>query len=361
MRVTILHQAVDPDASEAEKDVLLQAESIAESLQRLGHAVQTAEVTLDLEQARLDLVATDPDRIFYLVESLDGTDSLAHLPAFLLETMQIPYTGAPAAALVLTNNKVRAKRLMALAGLPTPPWLEASQSHRSKRPCATACSQAVPDNSHCLQAGTGTEREDSQSGAGLPFPATFIIKPIDEHASRGMTDNCVVQASDERQLRDKLQEQSDRVDCSCFAERFIDGREFNLAVLGTPDGPIVLPPAEIDFTSFPPGKPHIVGYDAKWVSDSFEFENTPRCFPCGPSGEDFELGQQLTGLARRCWEVFGLRGYARVDFRVDHDGNPWILEINANPCLSPDAGFVAALQEAEIPLDQAVQSILDDT
>ena len=361
MRVTILHQAVDPDASEAEKDVLLQAESITESLQRLGHIVQTAEVTLDLEQARLDLVATDPDRIFYLVESLDGTDSLAHLPAFLLETMQIPYTGAPAAALVITNNKVRAKRVMDLAGLPTPPWLETSQGGRSMQPCATACLQAAPDNSHSLQASSGTQWEDNRVELGLHFPAKFIIKPIEEHASVGMTDDSVFEASDERRLRDKLQEQSDLVDCSCFAEQFIKGREFNLAVLGTPDGPIVLPPAEIDFTAFPPGKPHIVGYDAKWVSDSFEFENTPRCFPCGPSGEDFELGRRLTALSRRCWDVFGLRGYARVDFRVDHDGDPWILEINANPCLSPDAGYVAALEEAGIPVDQAIQSILDDT
>ena len=176
-----------------------------------------------------------------------------------------------------------------------------------------------------------------------------------------MTDDCVFEASDERQLREKLREQSDLVDCPCFAEQFIEGREFNLAVLGTPDGPIVLPPAEIDFTSFPLGKPRIVGYNAKWVSDSLEYRSTPRRFPCAPGSEDFELGQQLAALTRRCWDVFVLRGYARVDFRVDHDGNPWILEINANPCLSPDAGFVAALQEAEIPLDQAIQSILDDT
>ena len=263
MRVTIVHQAVDPDASEAEKDVLLQAESIAESLQRLGHTVQTTEVTLNLEQTRLDLVSTDPDRIFYLVESLDDTDSLAHLPAFLLETMQIPYTGAPAAALVLTNNKLRAKRVMALAGLPTPPWMECRQ-------CADSSRRNSPE---------------------LRFPATFIIKPIEEHASLGMTDDCVFEAFDERQLRERVQELSDLVDCSCFAEQFIEGREFNVAVLGTPDGPIVLPPAEIDFTSFPAGKPHIVGYNAKWVSGSFEYESTPRRFPCAFRRRRFQTGR----------------------------------------------------------------------
>jgi D-alanine-D-alanine ligase len=57
--------------------------------------------------------------------------------------------------------------------------------------------------------------------------------------------------------------------------------------------------------------------------------------------------------------LFGLRGYARVDFRVDEDGRPWILEINANPCLSPDAGFAAALERAGIGFDQAIQRILE--
>jgi D-alanine-D-alanine ligase len=69
---------------------------------------------------------------------------------------------------------------------------------------------------------------------------------------------------------------------------------------------------------------------------------------------------QLAYLARECWHGFGLRGYARVDFRVDQEGNPWILEINANPCLSPDAGFAAALERAGISFPQAVERLLDD-
>ena len=57
---------------------------------------------------------------------------------------------------------------------------------------------------------------------------------------------------------------------------------------------------------------------------------------------------------------FDLHGYARVDFRVDGEGRPWILEVNANPCLSPDAGFAAALARADIPFHDAVARILDD-
>jgi D-alanine-D-alanine ligase len=70
-----------------------------------------------------------------------------------------------------------------------------------------------------------------------------------------------------------------------------------------------------------------------------------------------ELGE----LARTCWTLFGLRGYARVDFRLDACGKPWILEVNSNPCLSPDAGFAAAVERASISFEEAVRRILDDS
>lgn len=334
MRVIILHQAVGRDAAEDEKDVLVQAASVGQSLRRLGHAVEVVPATLDLERVRRDLAAARPDCVFFLVESLGGTDSLAHLAAFLLDSMKIPYTGAPAAALVLSNNKLRAKRWMAAAGLPTPPWHEAS-------------ARALP---------VLGERD-----VGRPrFPGTFIIKPVEEHASQGVTDEAVAAAGGEEELGQLVRRRSALVERPCFAEQFIDGREFNLAVLGSPGGPRVLPPAEIDFAAFPPGKPRIVGYQAKWSSGSFEYDNTPRLFIQPDAGEDASLAQRLVELAQRCWNAFELRGYARVDFRVDPAGNPWILEVNANPCLAPDAGFAAALSEAGISLDEAVQSILDD-
>jgi D-alanine-D-alanine ligase len=64
-------------------------------------------------------------------------------------------------------------------------------------------------------------------------------------------------------------------------------------------------------------------------------------------------------LAVECWRLFGLAGYARVDFRCDEAGRPWILEINANPCLLPGAGFAAALERAGIGYDEGIQLILD--
>lgn len=173
----------------------------------------------------------------------------------------------------------------------------------------------------------------------------------------GFDDDSIVTASG-AEVRRMLPARAEALGGACFAERFVDGREFNLSLLSGTGGPQVLPPAEILFSNFPEGKPEILDYPAKWDESSDGWLNTPRRFDFEES--DRELLNRLEETARRCWRVFNLRGYARVDFRVDSDGTPWVLEVNTNPCLSPDAGFAAALETARIPFDNAVQRILDD-
>ena len=119
-----------------------------------------------------------------------------------------------------------------------------------------------------------------------------------------------------------------------------------------------MPPAEIIFENYDPDKIKIVGYRAKWDSASFEFHHTPRRFDF-PS-EDHALLKELKTLALRCWDVFGLNGYCRVDFRVDTQTRPWILEVNANPCISPDAGFAAAVNRSGMTYAEAISRILSD-
>ena len=97
-----------------------------------------------------------------------------------------------------------------------------------------------------------------------------------------------------------------------FAERFVPGRELNVAIIAAPSGPRVLPVAELRFEGFPADKPAIVGYAAKWDVDSFEYRHTVRSFDVEPA-----LAARAERLALACWELFALDGYARVDFRVD--------------------------------------------
>ena len=142
-----------------------------------------------------------------------------------------------------------------------------------------------------------------------------------------------------------------------FAEKFVEGREFNIAVFESRGGPRILPMAEMRFESWPEGKPRIVGYDAKWQEDSTGWAGTVRAF--GVERDEPALAAAIAGACRRVWSLFALTGFVRVDFRISEAGIPFILEINANPCISPDAGFAAAAAEAGMAYDDLIAAILD--
>ena len=104
-------------------------------------------------------------------------------------------------------------------------------------------------------------------------------------------------------------------------------------------------------------RPKIVGYAEKWAEGSDAYANTPRRF--ATDAADAPLRAELARLALVAWQLFGLRGYARVDFRVDAAGKPYILEANANPCLSADAGFCAAAAEAGMTQADIVAHLIE--
>jgi len=322
-RIAIVYGKVDASAPADEKDVLVQVDAVRAALHALGHQTMDVPVTLDLGVTAAVLRAAGPVIAFNLAETIDGKGSLIHLAPSLLDALGIPYTGAPCEAIVLTSHKLLGKRCLAAAGISTPPWT------------------------------TGAEAR----GAGPGFPPPWIVKSVWEHASIGMEDSSVAGSRDE--LAAELERRATREGIDgLFVERFIEGREFNLALLSGDDGPQNLPPAEIQFVDYPSGKPRMVGYRAKWDEGSFEFGRTPREFDF--PRQDAPLLEELATLSRECWRLFDLRGYARVDFRVDASGRPWILEVNTNPCLSPDAGFMAAAARAGMSLQDVVSRIVGE-
>jgi D-alanine-D-alanine ligase len=331
MNIVVLHNAAAEDAAVEERDVLVQRDAVVAALTRLGHHPQSLACTLDLAATKFALEQQQPDLVFNLVESLGGTDRLMCLATLLLEALHVPCTGASTDVLLATSNKLAAKRRLLDAGLPTPGW------------------QTAAGDSSC----------DWPAARDSAIPSRGIVKCVWEHASLGIDDHCVIGESELARVTALLQQRDAATHRPHFVEQFIDGREFNLSLLAGAGAPQVLPPAEIDFAAWPDDKPRIVGYRAKWDAAAAEFQQTPRRFDFAAS--DTRLLEQLADLARRCWTLFEMRGYARVDFRIDHHGRPWILEINANPCLAPDAGFAAALVRAGIDFDDAIARILNDS
>lgn len=331
MRIAILHNAVLDESAPDEKDVLIQVETVKTALRLLGHEPFVLACDLDLSAIKERLITTAPDQVVNLVESLGQSGALIHLVPFLLEALHLSFTGAPADAMMLTSNKIMAKALLRAVGLPTPDWIGPYPETVSPLQ-KTAVPQQVRDHS-------------------------WIIKSVWEHASIGLDEDGILSDVSARGIWIEMAKRAANLGGACFGEIFITGREFNLSLLDGPHGPEVLPPAEIRFEGYGPEKPRIVGYRAKWDPNAYEYTHTPRCFDFSP--EDRFLLETLKETALAAWRCFGLKGYARVDFRVDEHQSPWILEINANPCLSPDAGFAAALERAGIPFATAVHRIIE--
>jgi len=325
MKVVILHSEIGDCASVDEQDVLVQVDAVKGALLALGHEVQALPFCLDLVSMTGRLRRASCDIVFNLVETCGGQGRLIHLAPALLDFLGIPYTGAGTEATFLSSNKLVAKRILRANRLRTPDWVD-------------------------LAGG-------SVKG---PFPAgsRFIVKSVWEHASVGLEEGSVVSPRNLEELRGEIRERLGALGGSAYAERYVDGREFNLSVLAGRRGPEVLPPAEIEFVGYGDGRLRIVGYRAKWDEKAYEYHHTPRRFDFGPG--DRELLRSLERTALRCWDLFGLRGYARVDYRVGRDGTPWILEINSNPCLSPDSGFTAAAERAGLRYGDVIGRIIGD-
>lgn len=329
MRVAILHDEVLPTARPDELDTLVQAECVSRALDEIGHKPTRLALSLDLGRAAEHLREMRPDCVFNLVESVSGQGRLIHLAPALLDSLELAYTGTHTRAMFITSNKTLCKQILAVHDIATPGWFTPAS----------------------LAAHAG------------PMAGRYIIKSVWEEASVGLEDDSVCDCRRPAELLAEMAARRERLGGTVFAERYVDGREFNLSVICDNDRQVssrsrVLCPAEIRFVDYAAGKPRIVGYSAKWRQESHEYRHTPRTFEF--ADRDRGLLADLIRIAERCWQVLGLRGYARVDFRVDSHGRPWVLEVNANPCLSPESGFVAAARRSGLTFASVIEHLLAD-
>jgi D-alanine-D-alanine ligase len=125
-----------------------------------------------------------------------------------------------------------------------------------------------------------------------------------------------------------------------LVEEFIDGREINAAVLENEGEPFVLPLSEILFDGLPAGSPRITSYEAKWNEKSLWYTGTPAVCPALLEGT---ARAKLEQIALGVFRLLEGKDYGRVDFRLDAAGNPWVLEYNPNPDISPGGGFARCL------------------
>jgi D-alanine-D-alanine ligase len=322
----VLESTVEADTPQVEiAELRDNSEEIAAELRRLGYRTEIVPFVFDTAQVRGQLARLKPGVVFNLVDSIEGKGNLIALAPMLLAHMGLPFTGATALATTVSCDKLLAKQVLRGAGVRTADWL--------------------------------TEAQIEAGGAELERP--YILKSISEHASFGIFADSIVHSRAE--LKARWQEKRRAYGSEWFAEAYIEGREFNQALLATDDPAkaAAMPSAEITFTSdFPEGKPRIIDYSAKWHADTPEYKGTVRRFDLPAA--DAALLASLKSIAQTCWQAFGLTGYARIDYRVDAQGAPYVLEVNCNPFLSAKEGFGMATKQAGFSFADTVRAIVAD-
>jgi D-alanine-D-alanine ligase len=257
-----------------------------------SHNVQRIAVHADL--AWLDEIR-GADLVFNLCEGVEGVSQMEYAVTSAIELTGIPYTGCSAWTATICHTKPVLNAVLEARGLPIPRWF-------------------VPSDVEPLP---------------TDFDLPAIVKPAAEDASIGIEQASIVTTAPALQARaHHIQRRHGRA----FVQRYVDGREIAVGFVGEH----TLPLSEIDFTRMPDGAWPIVSFSAKWHEGCDEYAGTE---PVCPAVVDEQLAHRIIEVARTAWQTVGGQGYGRVDFRVDANGEPWILEVNPNPDLSIDAGL----------------------
>lgn len=290
----------------SERQVALwSGEGIHQALQSKGVDVTLIDAT---PERVLNLKHEGFDRVFNILHGTGGEDGTVQAA---LELQGIPYTGSRVLACALAMDKLRTKRLWKAEGLPTPDWL-------------------------------WIEQEADLDEAARRFGFPLMIKPSEEGSSVGVSK---VKSADQLYAAWQLARGDQRR--VVMAERFIGGgsygHEFTCAILNGE----ALPTIRI----VPPGE--FYDYQAKYLSDDTRYH-------C-PSGLPAELEAEIQAICLRAFQILGARAWGRVDFMLDADNRPWLIEANLVPGMTSHSLVPMAAQARGIDYAALCWAILEDT
>ncbi len=307
----------DVDTSESEH--ANQIGFIITSLQNYFENIEVLSLGQNIESFISKIKRYSPDVIFNLVESVNGISYLEAFIAGLYELLQVNYTGNAPICLATCLDKSRTKQILASNNIKVPGY-------------------------HIAQ----YKNKEYLTELHLEFPV--ILKLLKEDASIGISELSVVDNIDE--VNERLEFLYKTYKQDVLIEEYINGREFNVAVLGG----MVLPVSEIDFTGLPKDFPKIVTYEGKWSPQSVYFKHTN---PVCPADINDNLKSKLENIALKAYKALNCRDYARVDIRLNKNNTPFVIEVNPNPDLSTDAGFARASGAANMNYPELLKTIVD--
>lgn len=325
-KVALLYNLFERLQKGEKKDILAEdaiVEDIGaaqEAVRSLGHRCFVMAIRDEILTVIHWLKEIRPDVVFNLCESVYGNTCWEmNIPA-LLDLFRIPYTGSSPLTLGLCQDKGKVKDILLSQGILTPRYKIFDRG---------------PDHIK-----------------GSVFP--IIVKPLHEDGSLGISRESVV--FDDEALRRQIQYVIEMYRQPALIEEFIDGRELNVGLLETNGEVEALPISEIDYSEFPEGFPRICGYEAKWVTGSSEYQKSK---PICPAPLEGVIKKRVEHIALKVFKLFGCRDYARVDIRLDQNGEIYVLEVNPNPDISPGSGMSRAIKAQGMTNTEFIGGLLE--
>lgn len=323
IRVAIVYNEPQKSCYGADDDyksviaILEAVDAVAQALLQLNFDITLVPLLPPLEQAQRELRKLDTDLVFNLFEGFCASPESEAVVAKILSELPIPFTGCPAAVLRLALDKAKTKLILQAAGIKTADFQVLS-----------------PETLNIFRLG---------------YPC--IVKPRCDDASNGLSADSVVH--DFSALKRQVELISHSHGGNALVSKFLPGREFNATVMGNSQL-TVLPVSEIVY-SLPPGMPEILTFDAKWEDDSPYFEGTQ---PVCPAEIQCEEENHIAEIITRAYRLLGCRGYARVDMRLDDEGDLNVMEVNPNPDISPGTGAARQAEAAGMTYAQFIERIV---
>jgi len=303
------------------KDLDWGAESnIYNALVANGHKVSLLGLFNDINPLLEEVRENKPDIIFNAVEVFNQKSYLDKNVVSVLEMLGIPYTGASAISLLICCNKALSKKILSFHKIKTPHFYTFYKNRRIWLP----------------------------KRVNLPL----IVKPLNEEASRGISQASVVDSEEAMVERVKFIHESVKDDA--IVEEYIDGREFYVSMLGN-KRVVVFPLREMKFGDFGEDEPRVATYKAKWDQDYRQKRGIKNEFAGRlPNG----LVEKVGEVCKRAYKVLNIQCYARFDIRITSDSKINIIEANANPCLEEYDEVGQSAIKAGIPYNKLIQKII---
>ena len=294
---------------------------VTSTLQASGHEVLNVGVGDDLGVVRKTVAEWKPHIVFNLMESFQEIGIFEQNVVSYLELLRVPYTGCNPRGLMLSRDKALSKTLLS--------------HHRIQVPEFTVFRVG--------RAVTPPKR--------LRFP--LIVKSLTQEASAGIAQASVVE--DAEKLAERVRFIHRRVGTDAIVERYIDGRELYVGVIGNHKLQL-FPIWELQFTRLPDHQHRIATDRVKWDAKYQERHG----ITSGPAkGLPDEVAHQIRRLCRRAYRALDLSGYARMDLRMDTDGRVFMLEANANPQIAYGEDFAESAETAGVSYEDLLQRILN--